>query len=99
MKMRSRQPSLRNSFVALPIWPTEIQWCRNPVTAAGSQAPLSAKITAERPRAESEFATANGIAPAPAMMPTGDAISEAAVRMAASAPRSVLPRAGIGRQA
>src|SRR3954470_12714190 len=78
MKIRSRQPSSRNSRMARPSWPTEIQRWRNFSTRAGSQAPRRGNSTGVMPRAASESATANGIAPPPATTPTGDEISEAA---------------------
>src|SRR5262245_47847934 len=87
MKMRSRQPSSRNSRVARPSWPTEIQRCRNFSTRTGSQAPRSANTTGATPRAASDSATANGMAPPPAMTPTGDEMSEAADVMVAAIPK------------
>ena len=50
------------------------------------------------PRGLSESATANGMAPPPAMTPTGEAISEAAEVMAAATPSSMLV-ATAGRKA
>ena len=52
----------------------------------GSQAPFNANSTGEMPRAASESATANGIAPPPAITPTGEEIAEAADIMAAAIP-------------
>src|SRR3954463_16810740 len=78
MKIRSRQPSSRNSRMARPSWPTEIQRWEKFSTRAGSQAPRRGNNTGVMPRAASDSATANGIAPPPATTPTGDEISEAA---------------------
>src|SRR6185295_13480058 len=90
MKIRSRQPSSRNSRMARPSWPTEIQRWRNCSTRVGSQAPRSGNSTGVMPRAASESATANGMAPPPATTPTGDEISEAADVMPAAIPKSLL---------
>src|SRR4029078_2081977 len=90
MKIRSRHPSLRNSFVARPSCPTEIQRWRNRPERSGSQARRSANSTGAIPRRLSESATANGMAPPPAMTPTGDEMSEAAEFMAAAIPSSML---------
>ena len=49
------------------------------------------------PRAASESATANGMAPPPAITPTGDEMSEAADVMAAAVPSS-LSAAAVGRK-
>ena len=76
---------------------------RNPVMAkaldphriAGA---LSANRTGAMPRAASESATANGMAPPPAITPTGEEISEAADIMAAAIPSSLLV-AVVGRKA
>src|SRR2546429_265837 len=54
-------------------------------------------MTAPAPRATSESATANGIAPPPAMMPTGEEISRAAEVMVAAVPFS-MPKAVVGRK-
>src|SRR5579864_878817 len=51
--------------------------------------PFSAKITGSRPRAFADSATANGMAPPPAIKPIGDEISKAVVVMASVNPRSV----------
>src|SRR6266702_1712456 len=97
MKIRSRQPSERNSFVARPSWPTEIQWWRKRATRSESQAPRSANRIGAMPRAASESATANGIAPPPAITPTGEEISGAA-EIIAAAPPSSTPVAVVGGQ-
>src|SRR6478609_1896219 len=92
MKIRSRQPSSRNRRMARPSWPTEIQRWRNFSTCAGSQAPRSGNSTGVMPRAASDAATANGMAPPPATTPTGDEIGEAADVMSAAIPASLLDR-------
>src|SRR5262249_40421396 len=91
-KIRFRQFSARNSFSALPSCPTEIQWWRKRSAPLGSQAPFSANRTESMPRAASDSATANGIAPPPAISPTGDEISKAADVMAPVAPWSMFVR-------
>ena len=63
----------------------------------GSQAPRSANSTGVMPRAASESATANGMAPPPAITPTGEEMSEAADVMAAAIPSS-LSAAVVGRK-
>src|SRR5262245_60578424 len=89
MKMRSRQPSSRISRVARPSWPTEIQRWRNCSARTGSQEPRNPNSTGVMPRAASESATANGIAPPPAITPTGEEIEGAADVMLAAIPRSL----------
>ena len=74
MKIRSRQPSLRNSFDRAAELPD-----RNPVMAeALDRRGIAGAAQREQHRRDaargSESATANGIAPPPAITPTGDEI-------------------------